>query len=99
MTATQIKSSLWFQITQQFFSKIKYPIVCREKGIEGVVKVKITVDKRGQIRRYRILESPCSDLREAVEQVLPSLEFEPATVEGREVNSKIVIPVDFRLTY
>ncbi len=83
----------------QVISQIEYPINCREKGIEGTVMVSISVDRRGNMKNYSILESPCSDLKEAVEAVLPSLSFEPAVVDGKAVSSKILIPVEFRLTY
>lgn len=84
---------------QEVLSQVKYPTVCREKGIEGTVLIKITVDRAGDIKRYRILEAPCSDLKAAVKEVLPLLEFEPAMVDDQAVSSKIVIPVNFQLTY
>lgn len=83
---------------KEVLSQVKYPTVCRTKGIEGTVKVKITVDQSGQMKGYQILEFPCSDLKKAVEDVLPDLEFEPAQKNGQAVTSKIIVPIDFRLT-
>lgn len=83
----------------EVISQVEYPLNCIEKGIEGTVMVSISVDRRGNMKNYSILESPCSDLKEAVEAVLPSLSFEPAVVDGKAVSSKILIPVEFRLTY
>lgn len=83
----------------QVISQVEYPMDCREKGIEGTVMVQITVDRQGSMIDYKILESPCSDLASAVEKVLPGLSFQPALVDGKAVSSKILIPVEFRLTY
>jgi TonB family protein len=83
----------------EVISTVEYPTVCREQAIEGTVLVTINVNKLGKIKSYAITSSPCSDLTAAVEKVIPSLTFQPAIVEGKEVSSKITIPVKFQLEY
>lgn len=83
---------------QEVLSQVKYPKVCRTKGIEGTVKVKISVDQNGEMTSFKVLEFPCTDLKKAVEDVLAELEFEPASKDGKPVAGKIIVPVDFKLT-
>lgn len=83
----------------EVLKQIEYPTVCRENGVEGTVFVRISVDNEGNMTKYDIVKTPCSDLKEAVEKVLPLLTFQPANVEGQNVSSKILIPIEFRLTY
>ncbi len=80
-------------------SQIEYPTVCRDKGIEGTVLVKISVDRKGEMKSFKIVDSPCSDLKKAVADAIPSLNFLAPVVDGRSVSSKIVVPVKFKLTY
>ncbi|MEQ9406000.1 MAG: energy transducer TonB [Cyclobacteriaceae bacterium] len=83
----------------QVLKDIKYPQVCREKGIEGKVIVMLNIDKYGKITNYEFKSSPCSDLREAVEVALPGLKFKPAIDEdGEAVAGKLTLPVNFKLT-
>jgi protein TonB len=83
----------------EVLSNIEYPTVCREQAIEGTVLVTINVSKKGNIQGYEFIESPCSDLKNAVEKVIPSLTFQPALVDGKAISSKITIPVKFELEY
>lgn len=78
--------------------EIVYPEVCRDKGIEGVVMLKVLVDRNGQVKKYKVVDAPCSDLKKAVLDVAPLLQFEAAQVDGKSVSSKITIPVNFKLT-
>ena len=84
---------------KQVLKEIQYPQVCREKGIEGKVIVMLKIDKHGNIKNYKFKEYPCTDLKIAVEAVLPSMVFEPARNEsGEAVAGKIALPVNFQLS-
>ena len=80
-------------------SKIEYPKVCKEKGIEGMVIVTIKVDKEGNVLNHKFESYPCTDLRDAVKDILPELQFTPAkNAKGQAVVGKIAVPVNFKLT-
>ncbi len=83
----------------EVLSEVEYPTICREQGTEGTVLVQISVDSEGLIRGHKFLKSPCKELKDAVKEVIPKLKFEPATVNGQAISSKIIIPIEFRLTY
>ena len=84
---------------KEVISKIEYPRVCKEKGIEGKVIVTIKVDKNGNVINHRFESYPCTDIRDAVKDVLPKLKFTPAKNErGEAVVGLIAVPVNFKLT-
>lgn len=84
---------------KEVISKIEYPKVCKEKGIEGKVIVTLKVDKAGKVINHEFDSYPCTDLREAVKEVLKDLTFEPAkNAQGEVVTGKIAVPVNFKLT-
>lgn len=84
---------------KEVLSQIEYPKVCQEKGIEGKVIVSLKVDATGKLISYDFIESPCSDLKEAVAMVLPALRFNPAVDQnGMPVAGRITMPVNFKLT-
>ena len=79
-------------------SEIEYPLVCKQKGIEGRVIVSLTVDANGDILESEFLAFPCDDLKEAVTDVLPDLKFNPARDEnGKAIKGKFILPVNFKL--
>ena len=80
-------------------SAIEYPQVCKEKGIEGQVIVTLKIDEMGKVISHEFGKYPCTDLRDAVEKVLPDLNFTPAKDKnGNAVVGKIAVPVNFKLT-
>jgi len=83
----------------EVLSQIEYPQVCREQGIEGTVLVRVSLDAQGQLIGHEFVKFPCADLKDAVSKVLPLLNFQAAIVDGEAVSSKLLIPIDFRLTY
>lgn len=84
---------------QEVLKQIEYPQVCREKGIEGTVLVRVSVNELGEMSGFEIVKTPCSDITEAVAKVLPLLNFEAAEVDGEAVSSKLLIPIEFKLTF
>ncbi|SNS84383.1 TonB family C-terminal domain-containing protein [Ekhidna lutea] len=84
---------------KEVISTIDYPQVCKEKGIEGKVIVTLKINKEGKVINHRFEEYPCSDLRDAVKDILPNLNFEPAkNAAGQSVVGLIAVPVNFKLT-
>ncbi|WP_425391940.1 TonB family protein [Ekhidna sp.] len=84
---------------KEVVSNIEYPLVCKEKGIEGQVLVTLKINKEGKVINHRFEKYPCTDLRDAVKDILPKLNFEPAkNANGEAVVGKIAVPVNFKLT-
>ncbi|MEO9485185.1 MAG: energy transducer TonB [Ekhidna sp.] len=84
---------------KEVISKIVYPKVCQEKGIEGKVIVTLKVDETGNVINHEFDSYPCSDLRDAVKDVIKDLKFKPAkNEEGTAIVGKIAVPVNFKLT-
>ena len=84
---------------KEVVSEIKYPQVCKEKGIEGQVIVTLEIDEMGNVISHEFGSYPCTDLRDVVKDVLPSLTFSPAKDKnGVAVAGKIALPVNFKLT-
>ncbi|MEO9869205.1 energy transducer TonB [Ekhidna sp.] len=84
---------------KEVISKIEYPKVCKEKGIEGQVIVTLKIDETGKVINHEFESYPCSDLRDAVKDILPKLNFTPAkNKNGEAVVGKIAVPVNFKLT-
>lgn len=78
-------------------SLIGYPQIARDAGIQGVVLVRVLVDKTGNYDRHRIVKSVHPILDEAVEQHLSKLKFTPAIQGGRPIKFWVNIPFNFKL--
>jgi TonB family protein len=78
--------------------QIEYPQVCREQGIEGTVLVRVSLNEKGQMISHEFVKYPCTDLKDVVAQKLAALTFKPAIENGEAVSSKLLIPIEFKLT-
>lgn len=84
---------------KEVLSKIEYPQVCKEKGIEGKVIVSLRIDSNGKMMSHEFLTYPCDDLKVAVAEALSELKFIPAVNQhGEAVTGKVILPVNFKLT-
>lgn len=84
---------------KEVISSITYPLSCKEKGIEGQVLVTLKIDQNGKVINQHFKEYPCTELRDAVKEILPKLNFEPAkNSNGDAVVGLIAVPVNFKLT-
>jgi protein TonB len=75
-----------------------YPSQAREEGLEGTVKVKVTVSASGNVTGASIVKSSGHDiLDQSVLSNVYDCNFEPAEKDGVPISSKVVIPVLFKL--
>jgi TonB family protein len=77
---------------------IKYPEEAKKAGIEGKVYVQFIVDKNGKINQVQALKGiggGCDE--EAVMVVANGPDLEPGLVEGKAVNTRLILPVTFKL--
>lgn len=77
--------------------KLFYPELAKKKKIEGVVKVLAFVDFSGYVTETKVLEGIGYGCDEIAEIAVYYASFKPATINGRPVNSQVIVPVDFTL--
>jgi protein TonB len=76
----------------------QYPFKAREKGIEGVVQVKILVKEDGTVGEVLIMDArPPDTFEDAVLMSVPRWRFEPGVVGGKKVTSWVVTALHFKL--
>lgn len=74
-----------------------YPEAARAAGIEGKVRLQLTISERGEVVDVKVLESLGSGCDEAAVAVARTYEFEPATRDGKPVATTITIGIRFTL--
>ncbi len=78
--------------------KPEYPEIARRAGIEGVVWVKILVDKEGKPRKAVVIKSDASDvLNQAAITGAMQFVFTPALMNNGPISCWVVIPFRFQL--
>lgn len=91
----------FFQLTQapRFLHRENpvYPETMHTRGISGVVKLEVLIDKNGRVRNAKILESAGSAFDEAAIQAIMKSTFYPAQVDGQAVAVLLRLPVRFKL--
>jgi protein TonB len=75
----------------------EYPESARAAGIEGKVRLQLTISEEGKVVDVKVLESLGSGCDEAAMAVARTYEFEPATREGKPVATTITIGIRFAL--
>jgi protein TonB len=75
-----------------------YPYRARERGIEGVVQVKLLVNADGTVGQVLILDArPKGTFEEAVMKAVPRWKFNPGVIEGQAVTAWVVTNLRFTL--
>jgi TonB family protein len=83
----------------QYFENPKYPKADVKSGRQGVVKVKVTIDKEGRVIETEILESTATEEMDAAAlEAAKKCRFRPAMKDGMPVQSQVLVPFEFRLT-
>lgn len=77
---------------------LKYPTDALNKGIEGRVYVKLTIDKAGNVADMKVVKSVHPSLdAEAIRCIKGLNKWKPGKIKGKPVSSYFTIPVCFRL--
>jgi protein TonB len=90
------------RLLQFIYTKIKYPVMARENGIQGMSVVSFVVTEHGTIVDFKILRDPGAGCgREALRVIkcmneLPS-RWNPGEQRGKKVRVKYNLPVRFKL--
>ncbi|RLA96238.1 MAG: hypothetical protein DRG69_01440 [Deltaproteobacteria bacterium] len=75
-----------------------YPLRARRAGVEGFVKVRFLVDRRGRVGEVEVLEaSPEGYFERAAQDAVRRWRFVPGKVRGRPVETWVAVTIRFRL--
>ncbi len=96
---TPPKSSATYKIGSEKNPYPTYPLIARKKGWEGRVILQTDVDKGGNVKYIRILESSGFKVLDDVSiETLKKWKFKPAKFGNKFVDDIVNIPVKFVLT-
>ena len=80
------------------YNNLKYPNSMKVSGKEGKVEVELLISDKGLIKQSKIIHSLSKDADEAVLNLIKKMpKWEPAIIDGKEVESMITIPIVFSL--
>ncbi|WDN88772.1 periplasmic protein TonB [Desulfosarcina sp. BuS5] len=75
-----------------------YPMRAKSMGIEGWVKVKFLVNRKGLVENIKIVKAvPEGVFEKCVKRCLAAWRFSPGTVEGETVNTQVITTIRFSL--
>lgn len=77
--------------------KIPYPEEAKKAGVEGTVRLRITVDFEGKVTEVKVLSGPGYGLDEAAREALKRFKFRPAMKSGEAVSTTITYNYTFLL--
>jgi len=84
--------------TKWVFSKIVYPEIAKENGVQGRVTLQFTIDTDGSVKNVKVLRGVDSSLdKEAVRVVSSSPKWTPGKQRNKAVRVKYTFPVVFQL--
>lgn len=88
------------QMIEHIQANFKYPKSASEDGIEGKVQTTFVINKKGNISNIQVLGPKNGRILErAAKRLIEKLpKFSPALKEGKSVNVKYNIPIDFKLS-
>lgn len=75
-----------------------YPVLAQRINLEGVVYVKVLVDKKGNVKKAIVLKSDAELLTQPAIDAAMKWFFKPALMNGKPVAVWVSIPFHFRLT-
>ena len=84
--------------TKWVFSKIVYPEIAKENGVQGRVTLQFTIETDGSVKNVKVLRGVDSSLdKEAVRVVSSSPKWVPGMQRNKPVRVKYTFPVVFQL--
>lgn len=86
------------KMLQYIYSKVKYPSIAKDNGIEGPVTLQFVIDETGAITKVNVVRDiggGCGTVAEAVIKDMPN--WSPGIQGGRKVKVRYTLPVIFKL--
>ena len=79
-------------------TNVKYPEVSRKSGVQGKVFVSYVVSANGDLADVHVLQGVNDELNAEAVRVISSMgKWNPGKKDGKAVNVKMVIPINFKL--
>lgn len=78
-------------------SKIEYPTLARQAGIEGKVTVQFIVNENGDVENPQVVRGIGGGADEEALRVVKEAKFEPGVQRGRKVRVRYAMSINFRL--
>ncbi|WP_103664493.1 M56 family metallopeptidase [Gracilimonas amylolytica] len=78
-------------------SKIEYPAMARQAGIEGRVTVQFIVNEQGDVENPQVVRGIGGGADEEALRVVKQAKFEPGIQRGRAVRVQYALSINFRL--
>ncbi len=82
---------------EYIINRLYYPPDARKKKIEGVIKVRVFIDRYGEVLRTEVVEGLGYGLDESAEIAIYYTRFKPGILRGKPVNVQMIIPIEFNL--
>lgn len=77
---------------------VKYPIICQENGIQGMVSVSFVINEKGEVTNVKAYRGTDANLEQEAVRVVKSLpKWKPGKQRGKAVKVSYSVPVRFRL--
>lgn len=74
-----------------------YPPEARKEGRKGKVVAETIIDRKGDVRDVKIVESIGESFDRSVIEAVSTWKFEPATLDGKPVTVRYYLTINFRL--
>jgi protein TonB len=79
------------------YKRLKYPEMARKNNIEGRVTVQVFVDRKGEPRKYQIVQSDNKILEQSAIDAVMATHFSPAIQNKTPIGVWVTIPIVFKL--
>jgi TonB family protein len=81
-----------------FSPQPEFPELAKTAGVTGKVIVQVYVDKRGEVKKWKVVKEDPKDLGfgEEVEKVIKKWKFTPAIQQGNPVGVWVAVPFTFK---
>jgi protein TonB len=73
----------------------EYPDELHRAGVSGVVTIKCTIDEHGDVVQTEVLKYTDTNFQKPALDAVSKWKFKPATLDGKPVSTKAIIPVKF----
>lgn len=83
--------------SDMILSRIEYPVMALQNGIEGVVYLELYIDAKGAIRKINVIRDPGHGFAEAAVKAVDGLTCIPATANGQNVAVRFRYPIRFSI--
>jgi protein TonB len=81
-----------------FSPQPEFPELAKTAGVTGKVTIQVYVDKRGEVKKWKVVKEEPKDLGfgEEVEKIITKWKFTPAIQQGNPVGVWVAVPFTFK---